>query len=192
MVRSAPAQKVGSAQVMFLSLRTLGEQEHIEQRYRPALFEADPGTFAVVAPVTLVFDIFRQGHARFRLVGHVAATLELTCGRCLEPFALAVDPAFDLQYVPRTQNVGEGELEIGEEDLTTAFYSDEQIDLGQLMSEQFHLALPMKPLCSEACRGLCPQCGANLNVASCACKPVWEDPRLAALKSLFKGTSQNK
>ena len=46
--------------------------------------------------------------------------------------------------------------EIGEDDLTTAFYRDGMLDIIELLREQFQLALPMKPLCSEACRGLCP------------------------------------
>jgi uncharacterized protein len=54
------------------------------------------------------------------------------------------------------------------------------------MREQFYLVLPMKPLCQEGCRGLCVQCGTNLNSASCECAPVWEDPRLAPLKGLGK------
>ena len=47
------------------------------------------------------------------------------------------------------------------------------------------LALPMKPLCSEGCKGLCPQCGTNLNAASCDCSPAWKDPRLARLQVLL-------
>jgi uncharacterized protein len=50
--------------------------------------------------------------------------------------------------------------------------------------EQFQLALPMKALCSEACKGLCPTCGTNLNTGTCDCNIKWEDPRLAALKAL--------
>ena len=52
------------------------------------------------------------------------------------------------------------------------------------MREQFYLALPMKPLCREDCKGLCAQCGTNLNTGTCDCAPVWEDPRLAALKAI--------
>ena len=85
---------------------------------------------------------------------------------------------------PHTANAGEGEREIEEDDLTTAFYEKDQIDLGHLMHEQFVLALPMKPLCDTACKGLCPVCGTNLNTATCDCKPAWEDPRLAALREL--------
>ena len=54
------------------------------------------------------------------------------------------------------------------------------------MREQFYLALPMKPLCVETCRGLCPACGINLNQASCECDTAWQDPRLAGLKALLR------
>jgi uncharacterized protein len=97
---------------------------------------------------------------------------------------MPVDAEFDLRYQPHALNAGEGEREIEEDDLTTAFYENDEIDLGQLMREQFYLALPMKPLCREDCKGLCAQCGTNLNTGTCDCSPVWEDPRLAALKNL--------
>ena len=54
----------------------------------------------------------------------------------------------------------------------------------ELLREQFYLALPMKPLCQEDCRGLCPQCGVNRNTGTCDCNVQWEDPRLAALRNL--------
>jgi uncharacterized protein len=95
-----------------------------------------------------------------------------------------VDAAFDLRYQPHSENTGEGEREIEEDDLTTAFYELDEIDLGQLMREQFYLSLPMKPLCGEACRGLCPSCGTNLNRGVCGCTNEWADPRLAALREL--------
>ena len=83
------------------------------------------------------------------------------------------------------------EREIEDDDLTTAYYSDGLLDIGELLREQFQLALPMKPLCSDACRGLCAQCGANLNRTECECAPAWEDPRLAPLKSLLNRPKEN-
>ena len=68
------------------------------------------------------------------------------------------------------------EHEVQEDDLGTAFYRDETIDLGDLVREQLYLALPMKPLCAEACKGLCPQCGTNLNRGTCDCRSEWQDP----------------
>ena len=59
------------------------------------------------------------------------------------------------------------------------------LDLTPLLREQGWLAVPMKPLCTPNCKGLCPQCGTNLNLESCACEKVHIDPRLAALKKLL-------
>jgi uncharacterized protein len=159
-------------------------QERFEAVYTPEQFgrEAD---FRVVEPIRLAFDIFKDKQ-QFRLVGSAATTLELPCSRCLEPFLLPVDQTFDLRYQPHAQNTGEGEREIEEDDLTTAFYENDEIDLGQLMREQFYLALPMKPLCADDCKGLCAVCGANLNKTTCDCHRSWDDPRFAALKGLRK------
>lgn len=156
--------------------------ERFEQVYTPRQFGSGD-EFTVVAPITLGLDIFKDKD-QFRLAGRVETTLELPCSRCLEPFTLPVDQTFDLRYQPHAQNTGEGEREIEEDDLTTAFYENDEIDLGQLMREQFYLSLPMKPLCRDDCKGLCPNCGTNLNAGSCDCKTEWEDPRLAALREL--------
>ena len=169
--------------MLSLNLNTIRTaHDRIEQVYRPGQFDADED-FRVVAPVSLAFDIFK-GKQQFRLAGGVKTTLELRCSRCLEPFTAPVDQEFDLRYQPHTVNKGEGEREIEEDDLTTAFYDNDEIDLGHLMHEQFVLSLPMKPLCGDACKGLGPICGTNLNRGTCDCKPVWEDPRLAALREL--------
>src|SRR5689334_20954244 len=157
-------------------------QERFEQIYTPEQFGPEED-FRVVQPIALAFDIFKDKQ-QFRLVGRVKTTLELPCSRCLEPFTLPVDQTFDLRYQPHAQNTGEGEREIEEDDLTTAFYENDEIDLGQLMREQFYLALPMKPLCADDCKGLCPLCGKNLNRETCACNRTWDDPRMAALRGL--------
>jgi len=169
---------------MFLNLRQIKTaHERFEKVYEPGAFGADQDGFTVAAPVTLTFDVYKDKD-QFRLVGRVQTTLELPCSRCLEPFTWSVDPAFDLRYQPHATNTGEGEIEVEEDDLTTAFYERNTIDLGHLMREQMYLALPMKPLCREDCRGLCPACGANRNVAPCTCDPRPPDPRLAALRDL--------
>jgi len=156
-------------------------QERFERVYQPDQLAREQD-FTLVEPVSLAFDIFKDKQ-QFRLVGHVKTTLELPCSRCLEPFTLPVDQTFDLRYQPHAQNTGDGEREIEEDDLTTAFYENDEIDLGQLMREQFYLALPMKPLCAEDCRGLCPVCGKNLNRETCDCSRTWDDPRMAALRA---------
>lgn len=139
--------------------------------------------YRIAAPVEVAFDIHKD-KARFRLVGSVRTELELSCGRCLEPFRFPVDAQFNVRLLPAADMATEDEREVPEEDLETSYYRDDQIDLNELLREQFYLALPMKPLCGEGCRGLCPQCGTNLNTGTCDCAAVWEDPRLAPLKEL--------
>jgi uncharacterized protein len=139
--------------------------------------------YRVVSPVELAFDIHKD-REKFRLAGTVHAQLELGCSRCLEPFPLKVDVPFDLRYLPASAMSSDPEREVPDADLDLSYYRDDHIDLNELLREQFYLALPMKPLCREDCRGLCPQCGANLNTAACACESTWEDARLASLKAL--------
>ena len=185
---------------MQFDLRQLGRQkggslrdEQVDRTFQPSEFEASVGAdeeYTVAAPVHLEMDVHKDGEA-YRVTGRVATKLQLECGRCLEPFEIGIDNPFELRYVPlveappggKTGDAGE-EREVAEDDLTTAFYKEDSIDLGELMHEQFVLALPMKPLCSTMCKGLCVHCGTNLNNASCDCAPQWTDPRLAALNEL--------
>jgi uncharacterized protein len=157
--------------------------EHFEEVYPPETFAADRDTFTVAAPVTLVFDVYKDKD-QFRLDGRVETTLELPCSRCLEPFRWPINSVFDLRFQPRTAATAKPDREIDDDDFSTAFYENDEIDLVQVMREQFYLAIPMKPLCRPDCQGLCPQCGTNLNRGTCDCKRDWEDPRFAALKSL--------
>ena len=168
---------------MILDLTHLRQGETpLSRRYDPSAFDGRSSQFRVVAPVVLQGTVHKD-KTRFRLVGTLTATLELACSRCVEPFQLPVNASFDVRYLPQSENIGE-EREVQEDDLSDAFYRDEQIDLGQLMEEQFYLALPMKPLCRDDCKGLCASCGANLNEETCGCQVRWEDPRLAGLKAL--------
>lgn len=157
--------------------------------FQPADVPGGGDDYRVMAPVDLRMVIHKD-HDRFRLVGTVKTRLELVCSRCLEPFELPVDREFDLRFLPAGATEPEPdedeETEVEDDDVAVTFYRDEQIDLNELLQEQFYLALPMKPLCSEGCKGICPQCGANRNVSLCDCNPHWEDPRMAGLKTLLK------
>jgi uncharacterized protein len=162
----------------------------VVRTFAPEEFDGRASQFRVVEPVDLELTVHKD-HARYRLVGRLTTTLEMPCSRCLEPFREPVDARFDIRYLPQSENAGEAEREVEEDDLSDAFYRDDQIDLRQLMEEQFYLALPMKPLCRVDCKGLCPNCGTNLNDATCACEIRWEDPRLAGLKALMNRDKDN-
>ena len=157
--------------------------ETFQRTFQPSEAGEEDDAYRVVAPVNLAFEVQKDKN-KFRLVGTATTELELACSRCLEPFRLAVNAPFDILYLPASEASGEPEQEVEEEDLETSYYRDDQIDLNELLREQFYLALPMKPLCQEACKGLCPQCGTNRNTGRCDCVAAWEDPRLATLRQL--------
>jgi uncharacterized protein len=184
-----PEKPVAVSKLLQLNVgRLRGNTERIDRHLEPSVLASEGEAYRIVEPVDLGFTVHRIGE-RFRLEGSVASTLVVACSRCLEPYRVPVEAQFDLSYAPHAENTGEGELEVEDDDLTTAFYRDDVIELDQLIREQFYLALPMKPLCTDECKGLCPQCGKNLNAGPCDCRDEWEDPRLAALKSVLKRES---
>ena len=158
---------------------------HFARTFDASEVEQEGDAYGIVAPVRLEFELHKDKD-RFRVVGSAVTELELPCSRCLEPFRMPVNAVFDLRYHPASEMSDEEEREVEEDDLETSYYRDDQIDLNELLREQFYLALPMKPLCREDCKGLCPQCGTNLNTGTCECHVGWEDPRLAALRELKK------
>ena len=80
-----------------------------------------------------------------------------------------------------------GERELDEDDLGVLHLEEEVLDTRPILLEQLQLNIPMKPLCRPDCQGLCPQCGADLNLGACGCGERQVDPRWAALAAL-KGT----
>ena len=175
--------------------------DRIDRTYEPGAFGsaiADPDDFRVAGPVHLDLNVKKEG-SRVEFRGRLVASLEVACSRCLEPFVVPVDARVDLTYLPLTDPAAtappartspkdsddDGE-EVKDEDLGVTFYSGDAIDLGQLMSEQFYLALPMKPLCTDDCQGLCPVCGTNRNRETCSCESTWVDPRFDALRKFTK------
>ena len=168
---------------MRLDLRDVRGASHAVDRTFPAsAFGSDEG-FTVAAPVELALGIRKDGD-KYCLLGRLVTTVRRECCRCLETFDAATALDIDVRYLPHRVNTGEGEYEISDDDLSIAFYRDDEIDLGGLVREQLHLAAPMKPLCEDGCRGLCPACGANRNREACGCDTAWRDPRFDALRSL--------
>ncbi len=175
--------------------------DRIDRTYEPGVFAsatADTDDFRVAEPVHLTLDVKKNGN-RVAMTGRVTTVLEVACSRCLEPYRVPVDARVDLTFYPATDPLAtakpartspkgddDGGDEVKEDDLGVSFYSDDFIDLGQIMREQFYLALPMKPLCADDCKGLCPVCGINRNREACSCASTWVDPRFDALRKLTK------
>jgi uncharacterized protein len=128
--------------------------------------------------------------AQVRAVGNVQAQVELQCSRCLESFVTAVEAPLD-ELFKQTIDVVSGhplpESDRPDEDEDDLFPISQNhiLDLTEPVRQALLVALPMQPLHSEDCRGLCPTCGTNWNLAQCDCAPEEGDPRFAALSNLL-------
>lgn len=129
------------------------------------------------APVNGDVEVNRTART-VHLRGRVATTVPLVCGRCLEPFRQGIAVVLvEESVVGGAPPAGEGVVG-----------PDLVLDVTEAVRQQLLLALPMVPVCRPDCRGLCPQCGTNLNERECGCVPGDViDPRLAPLLKLESG-----
>lgn len=123
----------------------------------------------------------------FMVWGEVRTTLKLHCSRCLSPFDMPVQVEFEVEYRRGAEQTGSKEKALKEDDFRISYFEGENIDIEEDIMQFIILSIPMKPLCSEDCKGLCPVCGKNLNEGDCGCLRDMEDPRWSALKELVKG-----
>jgi len=119
-----------------------------------------------------------------RVSGRVSTRITLACSRCLADYETDIDSSFTIFFRKATSqdSVEEDEIELNEQDLISATYSGDEIDLTHEIEEQVVMEIPLKPLCHEECKGLCPVCGADLNQADCSCPRSQTSLKFSALK----------
>lgn len=120
------------------------------------------------------------------MTGVADVDLTPTCDGCLESFAHHVSIPVEVVLAPvrETPGTDPDEIKLESEDLNFAFYTGDSINLADLVREFLVLSIPIRYLCKEDCKGICPHCGANLNRKACSCRPPSGDPRFAVLKKI--------
>ena len=156
---------------------TRADTEPLAFSERPILAPQSGGEDVVsVAGVEIEGRVERAGEG-YILEGNVKGAARLRCVRCLSEFEFPFAERLELHLVPSAALPQEDEMRLGMGDLEVHFYDEPKIDLGEVAAEQFALTVPMKPLCDESCRGICPRCGANLNLGPCPCPEKRDDRR---------------
>jgi uncharacterized protein len=166
-----------------------------ERRPFDFFFSEEDGVNAV-SEVEIRLSLTKSGDEIFA-GGLLSGTIRLQCSRCLENFDFLVEAPVEAPFFPadipgaRTAAAGhakkaadQDEDEIPADEGDVNYYSGDALNLYNVMRDQVFLALPLKPLCKEDCKGLCPKCGKDLNEGPCGCKEQKPDPRLAVLKKL--------
>lgn len=137
-----------------------------------------------VGKVTLRLSL-QKTEAEYFCQGKVTADVQVQCSRCAREIKLELDGSTD--FIVRTETAEEIDDSGAEdnEDYVYATGKNETADVTDLVRQALTLALPMKPLCSENCKGLCPVCGTNLNERTCSCVKKQTDPRWDGLRNLL-------
>ena len=162
-----------------------GAAKPFAHTYRPEEVALDEEELArLTSPATVEGVASRKGE-EVRLRGKISAEVEVSCDRCLARLRLPMEVEFDTAFIPRESEAGKTEnVELLSADMGLAAYEGDAVDLDELVREQITLALPSRRLCREECKGLCPECGADLNAGECSCERGGTDPRWAALAGL--------
>ena len=137
------------------------------------------------APVRSMVVVKRNGSDRVLLEGEIKTTITFGCDRCLENYGMVLDNRFtlDLEFAPNSK-LEPAEHECSPAEMDTIYLQEPVIDVFEILQQQVFLMIPEKHLCSDSCEGLCPRCGANLNLESCNCRPELKSSPFAILKKL--------
>jgi uncharacterized protein len=154
-------------------------------RFNPSEFDILSEGVTIHVPVQAEVLLKRVG-LDIEVSGRLDFELQVECSRCLEPQSVPFQKDFYAIYRDVTWRETKEEVELGGEDLLVSYYSEDILNLQDIIREQILLSIPIQFFCKTDCAGLCPQCGQNLNIKKCSCKADKIDPRLAVLGKLLQ------
>jgi uncharacterized protein len=143
------------------------------------------GEVVVTSPVRVELTAAHE-FDHVRVSGRVETEIRLVCSRCCAEYDDNLGSTFELFYTKAQGPVPaqDEEIELSETDLVSVPYKGDEINLIPEVDEQIVMELPLRPLCSDDCRGLCTACGGDLNVTECGCRREVSSLSFGVLKNL--------
>ena len=170
---------------MLINLTELFSVEGKEKTYTPEIdmdvFQEPDGSLEISSKKPVTLKLRNLGGKKLLLEGKAFLSLRIPCSRCLEP----VEVPFELELC-QDLDMDKSEEERAEDLDEQPYVSGYYLDVDQLIGNELLLNLPMKILCREDCKGICNQCGMNLNRGSCSCEGSLPDPRMSVIQDLFQ------
>lgn len=152
--------------------------------YGPDVQQLDP--LAVAGRADLIVEHRGPGQLvpDIRVRAEYKGRFQVECARCIAPVEQPLGGDFDLLYRPVGADGEASEHSITTSETEIGYYQNGGLVLEDVLREQVLLSLPPRTLCREDCKGLCPQCGQDLNSGDCNCEDTASDPRWTALADL--------
>lgn len=164
------------------ALTLQGKTEQLEVQTESDSFDGVYGSFDITEKSPVSLTAWNTGDGKAEVEGNVRLTFATQCDRCLADVLTVLDIKFD-----RTVTSPDAETE--DED-SRQFMDGYQLDVDALVQNEILVNWPVKILCKEDCRGICPKCGQNLNMGECGCDTFVPDPRMAVLKDIFESNKE--
>lgn len=147
-------------------------------------FSCKNGKYEIVSKSPVSFTFSNLGVGKVRVQGKAEVTLRMNCDRCLKP----VDEILHLDFEQEVFSPEVARPDSMDDD--QPYMEDYQLNVEELVNTEITVNLPMKVLCKADCKGICRQCGKDLNMGSCECDAFVPDPRMAAIKDIFYGNKE--
>jgi DUF177 domain-containing protein len=148
------------------------------------LFDSTLYDFKLEGPVTAKILVKQQGEGDYTLSGELQAIVEVGCDRCGRSILLRIDRDFRYDIRIGKELESDAEHQCSEEECETLHLDEAAIDSKVIVAEQLSLAIPVQRLCDDSCRGLCKECGIDLNEKKCKCGEMNSNSPFAILKTL--------
>ena len=145
-------------------------------------FESRLGDFTITRKTPVTFTFTNAGVNKAKVEGKVELTFETMCDRCLAEVSTTLCLEFD-RIVMTPDAVTEDDEELN-------FMEGYQLNVETFVYHEILGNWPLKILCKEDCKGVCPKCGQNLNLGECGCDTFVPDPRMAAIKDIFNANKE--
>lgn len=171
---------------MFFDIQTLEKRKiPFDQAFPPGVIDLPDETTRQTGDLRAngtaeLIDPF--GAREIRVRGELRGEVEMLCARCLAPVRSPISCSMDLFYRPMKEIARDEEVAISRAETEIGFYEGSGLELADVLREQIAIELPMRSLCREDCRGLCPVCGKNRNNEACICQETLADTRWEALR----------
>ena len=141
-------------------------------------------TYPVTEKQSVSLTLIHLGKKKIQMNAEIQMTLEIPCGRCLEPvsvpFVISVDQQLELSDTPDQVT----------EDSDEPYIDGYLLDVDALVRNELFVHMPLRVLCKEDCKGICKRCGTNLNLGTCDCDATELDPRMAAILDIFESANK--
>lgn len=156
------------------------KEEQVEVTIDMTSFDSKLGSFPILEKKPFELHLRNEENKRLLISGETDVRIAIPCDRCLEEVQTEVHLVFD-KKIPLAESENGDENELEEADYMIGFH----LDIDRFVYDEILVNWPMKVLCKEDCKGICKQCGANLNKQDCDCRKTELDPRMAAIQDVF-------